>query len=361
MSEIIIIGSSDEHLADINPGFRKDNYRDSILEKLEYQGKLARKANADVVARAGDFIHVKPANKTTYGTMTKAAAIHRAYHCDTVAIPGNHDMSYNDPTTLGRQPLGFLMESGVFKPLHDREIIKGSLKARLIGVGYTTDLAVDGLQELVRKRPDDGYVVAFVHALASMDPGEKIQSFFNERIFDYRDLVFEGCPDAYVFGHYHKDQGIVDHMGIKFVNLGAVSRGALTFENLERKPKSSVIKINSQGLFVEEHVLPHKDASEVFDLERKKTLDKQKDNLSDFLAQLRTTTNLPAQEGVESRKAMMATFPDDLRDLITETMEAAEAGTLEEGLWFMITLPICLTPEDNPSSSVRRSISFGTF
>lgn len=361
MSEIRIVTSSDEHLCEINPGYRVGSYRDDILTKLEWQGKFARSVNADIVARAGDFIHIKAANKTTYGTMTKVANIHGAYHCETAVIAGNHDMSYNDPSTLDRQPLGFLMESGVFKPLHDREIIKGSLKTRLVGVGYTTDLAVDGLQDLVRKRPGDGYVVAFVHALASMAPSEKIQSFFNEPVFDYRDLVFEGCPDAYVFGHYHKDQGIVDHMGIKFVNLGAVSRGALTFENLDRKPKVSSIKINSQGLFVEEHVIPHKDSSEIFDLERKKTLEKQKDDLSDFLAQLRTTANLPAQEGAESRKAMMETFPDDLRDLITETMEAAEAGTLDESLWSTTIPSICHTPEDNHLLNVRRNINFDTF
>ncbi len=329
MSEIRLVTSSDEHLADLAPGFRKDDYRASILRKLEWQGDLCRKLQSHALLRGGDFFHLKAANRTTYATSVAATEIHRNYSCPTYAIAGNHDMSYNDPASIPRQPLGLMLESGVFRPMNDAVFEDGTTKVRVVGVEYTTDLDVGGLHELVKKRDDDGYVVAFVHALAAMAPDEKIQSFFHERIFDYRDLVFEGCPDVYVFGHYHKDQGIVDHLGTKFVNLGAISRGALTFENLERQPKVSIIRANSRGISVEEHIVPHEDAAQVFDLERKKKLDKERRSLDDFITQLRVTASLPAEEGMASRKAMLAKFPDDLRNLILETLESAEAGTLE--------------------------------
>src|SRR5690606_7493663 len=151
-------------------------------------------------------------------------AIHRGYHCRTHALGGNHDMSKNDPTSINRQPLGVMYNSGVFDPLIDHRFQSASMCVRAIGVDYIVDLRYYGLHDMVRKKPGDTYTIAFVHALAAMDPGEKSQSFFNERIFDYRDLVFEGCPDVYVFGHYHKDQGIQEHNGVQFVNLGAVSR-----------------------------------------------------------------------------------------------------------------------------------------
>lgn len=329
MSEIRLITSSDEHLSDLAPGFRKDDYRASILRKLEWQGELCKKFNTNALLRGGDFFHVKAANKTTYATTTAAAEVHRRYPCPVYAIAGNHDMSYNDPASVSRQPLGLMIESGVFKPMKDVVLEDGSTRVRVVGVEYTTDLDVDGLHDLVRKRPDDGYVVAFVHALASMAPEEKIQAFFHERIFDYRDLVFEGCPDVYVFGHYHKDQGIVDHLGTKFVNLGAISRGALTFENMERKPKVSLIKADSRGISVEEHVVPHEDAAQVFDLDKKKKLDQERRSLDGFIAQFRANAALPQAEGMAARKEMLNQFPDDLRNLVLETLEAAEAGTLE--------------------------------
>lgn len=327
MSEIRFLTSSDEHLADLAPGFRKDDYRSSILKKLEWQGGMARRFNANAVVRAGDFLHVKAANKTTMRTLGMAARTHRNYHCPTYAVAGNHDMSNNDPASILSQPLGVLFGAGVFTELREQEFVSGSLKVRTIGVEYTTDLDVDGLHDLVRKK-DENYTVAFVHALAAFAPEEKIQSFFNERVFDYRDLVFDGCPDVYVFGHYHKDQGIVDHMGVKFVNLGAVSRGALTFENMERQPKVSLITINSQGVSVEEHVIPHEDASDIFDVERKKKLEAERKSLDEFVLKLRSDAVEGSSDSLESRKRDLEKYPE-LRDLALELLETAEHGSLE--------------------------------
>lgn len=330
MSEIRLLTSSDEHVADLNPGFRKDDYRASILRKLEWQGELAAKFRAAAVLRGGDLFHVKAANKTTMRTMSAVARIHRAYSCPTYALPGNHDMSTNDPASVPSQPLGVLLASQVFQPLQEQVFVDGSMSLRVVGVEYTTDLDTDGLHELVRKRGDHTYTVAVVHALAAMAPEERIQSFFHEKIFDYRDLVFDGCPDAYVFGHYHKDQGIVDHMGVKFVNLGAISRGALTFENMERQPKVSLIRADSRGLHIEEHVVPHEDASQVFDLERKKRLDVERRSLDDFITMLRSNVEMSSASTLEARKAELERLPNDLRSLATEMLEAAEAGTLED-------------------------------
>jgi len=329
MSEIRLLTSSDEHLADLAPGFRKDDYRSAILSKMEWQGEMARRFQSNAILRGGDFFHVKAANKTTMRTMAMAARIHRKYPCPVFALAGNHDMSNNDPITVPQQPLGVMLESGVFNLLKEQTFESGSMKVRVIGVEYTTDLDVDGLHDLVRKK-DETYTIAFVHALAAMSPEERIQKFFNERIFDYRDLVFDGCPDVYVFGHYHKDQGIIDHLGIKFVNLGAISRGALTFENLERKPKISLIKCNSQGISVEEHIVPHADASQVFDLDLKKRMDNERRSLNEFISQLRENAALASDNSMEVRKKDLERYPDDLRRLALDILEEAASGSHSE-------------------------------
>ena len=327
MSKIRFLTSSDEHLADLAPGFRKDDYRNSILQKLIWQGQTAKRASCDAVLRGGDFFHVKAANKTTHATVQLAASIHNEYSCRTYALSGNHDMTNNDPdSVLRQQPLGVLYRTGIFNQLTEQVFEDGSMKVRVVGVPYTTDLNVDQLHSMVRKRDDDGHVVAVVHALASFAPDEKIQSFFNETIFDYRDLVFNGCPDAYVFGHYHKDQGIVDHLGVKFINLGAVSRGALTFENLERKPKVSLLSFTSQGVDAEEIEIPCADASDIFDLSLKKRLDNERKDLSDFISKLKSNTS----SEVLDRNAMLQHYPDSLRTLALDILEAAESGVLDE-------------------------------
>jgi hypothetical protein len=328
MSEIRFITSSDEHVADQNPIFRKDSYREAIFAKLVWQGEQAKRFDADAVLRGGDFWHIKAANKTTMASLVNAIGIHKAYPCPTYAVIGNHDMSNNDPGSVIRQPVGVMLHS-IFNPLHDQVFTDGTMRVRVVGVDYTTDLADDGLQQQVRKRDGDTYTIAVVHALAAMAPQERIQSFFNERIFDYRDLVFEGCPDVYVFGHYHKDQGIVDHLGVKFVNLGAISRGALTFENLERQPKIASIICNSQGISIEEHIIPHADASVVFDLERKKKLENVRRGFDEFISKLQANMAMASGNEVQQRIEAFqhsTDFSSDLKVLMTEIMQAAELG-----------------------------------
>ena len=332
MSEIRFLTSSDEHLSDLSPGFRKDDYRGAVLRKLEWQGELAKKFGADAVLRGGDLFHVKAANKTTMSTLAAVAGIHRRYPCPAYSTAGNHDMSQNDPVTVPRQPLGVLFESGAVRPLRDEVFTSGSMKVRVVGVEYTTDLDDEGLRDLVRKRGGDTYTIAVVHALAAHSPEQRIQSFFHERIFDYRDLVFDGCPDAYVFGHYHKDQGVQEHLGVQFVNLGAVSRGALTFENLERVPKVSTIICTSQGLSIEEHEIPCGDAFAVFDLEKKARLEEERKSLDDFISMIRTVSNSPDDGGVRERLEAFrkADYPEDVKRVVLATVEAAEAGVLDE-------------------------------
>ena len=325
MPEFRFLTSSDCHLAEKPPGFRRPGYKDHILEKLIWQGEQAKKIKAHAVLRIGDFFNDKVSSRTTHDTVALSAKIHRDYPCETLSVVGNHDMSFNDVGTVDKQPLGVLYKAGIFG-LVDKIYESGDFKVRVVGVDYMPDLDVEGLHDIVRKK-DENITIAAVHLLAAMAPKEKIQSFFKEKIFDYRDLVFEGCPDVYVFGHYHKDQGIVEHMGVKFVNLGAVSRGALTFENLERKPKVSYIKVTPNGVNVEEIMVPHKDASEVFDLELKKRLVKERITINEFIQKYQEHKNLSSESSMQERLASLEKFPEDLRRVIMELMEigAAEA------------------------------------
>jgi len=328
MSEIRFLTSSDEHVADISPGYRKDNYRDSILTKLEWQGHLAKKYNSTAILRGGDLFHVKPANKTTMRTVAEVGRIHHSYHCPTYLVPGNHDITHNDVTSIPGQPLGVLFATKSIQNLRDSTFESGSMKVRVVGVEYTVDMNDGALREMVTKK-DENYTIAVVHALAAMAPEEKIQSFFNEKIFDYRDLVFPGCPDAYIFGHYHKDQGIVDHMGVKFVNLGAVSRGALTFENLERKPKVSLIKVNSSGISIEEVNIPCADASEIFDLDKKSRIDRQRKNLTEFTEMLKISHSVTDKNDISHFRSELNKFPDDIKSLANDILHLAESGVNE--------------------------------
>jgi predicted phosphodiesterase len=331
MSEIRFLTSSDEHLSDQTPAFRKDDYRASILSKLRWQGEIAQKFRADAVLRGGDFFHVKKADRTSMATIINVMAIHRAYPCPTYAVAGNHDMVYGDPTTLIRQPLGVLFESKTFTHLTEEIFESGTMSVRVVGIEYDPDMNTEKLIKAVTSKGHT-YTVAVVHALAEMSPSQRTQSFFNEEIMDYRDLVFPGCPDVYVFGHYHKDQSVQEHMGIKFVNLGAIARGALTVENLDRKPKIALMKFNSSGVSVEEEVVPHEEANVIFDLDRKQVIETSQQSMTVFLDKLRSNAAMIGKSDVRRRLNQFLEsedFSNDEKMTVREIFEAAEAGQEE--------------------------------
>jgi len=330
MSEIRMITSSDEHLCDYSPGFRKDDYRAAILRKLEFQGSFVKKFSANCFLRGGDFFHVKSPGKTSHRTMADVIKIHQSYKCPVYALIGNHDMLFNNLDTVDKQPLNVLYESKIFRPLVDELIESGSLRVRIVGVPYIPGLNIDVLQEMVKKSDDDIYTIAVIHVLASYAPVDRFQTYYGEQIFDYRDLIFNGCPDVYVFGHYHKDQGIQKIGDTYFVNLGAISRGSLTFENMERKPKISSIIFNSSGISIEEHIIPHDDAAEVFDLNKKKQLDIERKSLDDFINQLKSGSKFDGKDAVRDRFNSFdwKQFIPDLRQVVFDTIEAAESGVL---------------------------------
>jgi DNA repair exonuclease SbcCD nuclease subunit len=327
MGKIRFVTSSDEHVADLSPGFRKDDYRATILGKLQWQLEFAERAEANALLRGGDLFHVKAANKVTHGTVQALLSMHMKSRVPTFALSGNHDMSNNDPeSVLRQQPLGVLYRSEAMTQLTEKIFEDDGVRVRVVGVEYTHDLDVDRLLALTAKRPDDQYVVAVVHALAAMAPSEKIQSFFNEPIFDYRDLVHSASPDVFVFGHYHKDQGIQEHMGTRFVNLGSISRGSLTFENMERKPKVGLLEFTGNGIHAEEVIVPHKDPAEVFDLSKKKQLDAERRSLDEFVRMLQADTKIGS--GFDKDKEL-AKYPEELRNLALTILEAVEAGVAE--------------------------------
>jgi len=88
------------------------------------------------------------------------------------------------------------------------------------------------------------------------------------------------------FGHWHKDQGVVRIDGRYFINQGAVSRGALIKENLERKPQVVLIEVTNEGVTVGTIPLKVAPVAEVFNLERKDRRDRESEVISQFAERL---------------------------------------------------------------------------
>lgn len=328
MNRLAFVFRTDVHAADKGPESWKGDYAEEIFSDLVQIGDIAKAHQASAVLDGGDFFHVKRPSANSHGLVARIARIHSAYPCPVWSIEGNHDIAYNNLDTLERQPLGVLYDAGVFKHLREEVFQSGPLQVRVVGVPYVPDRSLDFLRGL-KKKPGDTHLIAIVHALAGKNPPAHVEDFFGEPVFRYGDLVFDQGPDAWCFGHWHRDQGI-ERLGDRwFVNQGSVSRGALVHENLERIPKVAVLTITDAGLDVQSVRLQVAPASEVFDLERKDRRDQEGEIIERFVRRLEEDAKFDASESVEESVKSLG-FAHEIRDLALTYLERGRAQRLRE-------------------------------
>jgi len=276
---------TDIHVADKSPGSWKADYRAETLSCLKQIGDIARKHRVTAVLDGGDFFHVKAASRTSHELVRQVVEIHKtAYHCPVYHVEGNHDVQANNLETCGRQPLGVLYAAGVFERLRDTTLTdEDGGTVRVVGLPFDIDRKVEDFY--VEKGSED-HLVVIAHTLAS-DTDREAPDFFGEPIFSYSDL--EGADaDVFCFGHWHKDQGIVNS---RFVNTGSVSRGALNHDNVGRTPKVVLMEFG-ESVTLTEIPLQVKPADEIFDFDRKERQEEQDRSIEEFVQKIRADVSL---------------------------------------------------------------------
>jgi DNA repair exonuclease SbcCD nuclease subunit len=285
---------------------------------------LAREHEVTAVLDGGDYFHIKAASRNSHALVIKSISVQNAYPCSTYSVEGNHDVTYNNLNTLDEQPLGVLYEGGTFKRLRDEVFEDGGMRVRVVGVPYSPGRTLAELQA-IQKQPGDDFLLAVVHQLAGASPPAKVEDFLKDPVFRYQDLVSEKGPDAFMFGHWHKDQGVVEIGGKQFINQGAVSRGALINENTQRQPKVSLIEVTPSGLYVVEIPLSVAPAEDVFDFEKKERVEKETKSIDAFILQLQTNVNLDLAASIESNVAQL-NFSQDVRETALTYLARAREG-----------------------------------
>lgn len=312
MPRLSFLFRTDTHVCDRSPVSWKGDYPSEIWSNLEQVGKIAKEREITAVLDGGDYFHVKAASKNPHRLVEKTARIHRGYVCPTFEVEGNHDIAYNNLNTLPDQPLGVLFASGVFQPLREQVFKDGDLQIRVVGVPYSPMRRLDELLQ-IQKKPGDTHLLAVVHGLAAKSPPSQVEDFWNEPVFSYEALVSRNGPDIWMFGHWHKDQGIETIGGKQFVNLGALSRGALVRENLERIPKVALIEATSGNLSVTPIPLSVAPAEDVFDLEKKAAQEKERHDIEQFVLQLVSDGAVDPDASIEENIRSLG-FADEVRD-----------------------------------------------
>jgi hypothetical protein len=147
---------------------------------------------------------------------------------------------------------------------------------------------------------DEDYLVCVAHVLASEKGGSM---FEGEDIVKYSDLE-NLAPDVWCFGHWHKDQGITEIAPNKWVvNIGSMTRGSLTQDNIERIPYLGSLGFDENGIYLEKIPLEVQPAEEIFDLEKREKEEIREDTMTTFVGSLKES--LASSSQTDLREAIM--------------------------------------------------------
>lgn len=335
---VTLVWRTDAHNSDEPPQSRTDDWTATVLDKLTQVGELARGVGAQGVLDGGDLFHIKSPSRNSHELVQQVAAVHRGYPCPTWATVGNHDVKHGSLEYLGESPLGVLFKSGALNPLYEPQheavfeedqvnprqwegggpVVK-PLKVRVVAVPYHgTSYDRNRLTTITKK--DEDYLVVIAHLLASDKPGE---FFFKEDVIQYREIM-NLDPDLWLFGHWHKDQGVKVLGGKTFVNIGSLTRGALTQDEIVRIPKAAVLRFDRKGVHVEEVPLNCRPSAEVFDIAGKARAEERDSTMEVFVDNLQRTLSRKDEKSLLD-EVRGADAPDEIRERALHYLERAGA------------------------------------
>lgn len=316
---VTFIWRTDVHQSDASPASRTDDWPSTVEDKLRQINQMAAARNATLILDGGDLFHIKTPNRNSHERVGGIIKIHQEAPCPTAINVGNHDVKHGDIRYLKLSPLEVLFRSDSAMRCYDNhEIwihsIAGSeekpkvsahrplrtsindLTVRIVGVPYH-GVKYDHARFSDIQKGDEDHLVVCAHVLASKSGGAM---FEGEDILSYKD-VSRLLPEASAvcFGHWHKDQGItVLDNGCHVVNVGSLTRGSLSADEVERIPCAASVTLSKGGLIQCDKIpLAVRPSTDVFDLvKRSKAVsvetrsDKVSQKLSEVIRAVSTET-----------------------------------------------------------------------
>lgn len=322
---ITLVWRTDVHMADASPQSRTDNWPDTIINKLAQVGEIARGVNADAVIDGGDFFHVKSPTRNSHEVVRRVTEVHSRYPCPVYANVGNHDVKYGSIEFLNESPLAVLFETNVFRRLYDtHEALFTSddgTTVRVVGVPYHgTKYDLNKFTSIVKG--NETFLIVVAHCLASPKGGTMFEA---EDIIGYSQLT-NLDPDVWCFGHWHKDQGVTEIANGKWVvNVGSLSRGSISQDDVGRIPSCVVMRASIIGMEIEQVMLKVGKPADVFDIGAKERSTNRKVAMDIIVDQLKSNLTMRDSGSVLDVVRGANNVPDEVKERTIDYLERAGA------------------------------------
>lgn len=287
MSTLKFLTFSDVHISSVNPESRTGSYEGDIFGKLDQIRKVGKAVKADFFAFSGDLFHLKAPMRNPHGLNSKLIELFSSFSGPIYATEGNHDLKQDSYETFDEQPLNVLYKSKAL--IQARDVVQqfGDFKVRVRSFPFQEEPDLSTYPK--SEKGDWDFSICLLHLYTSKNGG----ALFARELYSYEDISQLG-DDIFVIGHYHIDQGIerITFKGKEqiFINVGAISRGSLSEDNIERSPKIGYITVDKKdGVCTYQCntvALKVKPVQQVFDVEKKEQNKKQTKEMEEFVAKL---------------------------------------------------------------------------
>lgn len=319
MPRYLICG--DIHQNATGPGARKDSWPDEINAKLKFISELAAKNKCDAILQLGDCWNLKNPARTPHWLIQSTHDAMTTADVEWHFVAGNHDESNDRYDSIDRQPLGTLSK---MRNMH--LVYKQSEHfPEVYGIPYLQDWStlpawIDEYNEHREKHPEIERGIIITHASLFPRKDEPIYDFIADE--DLAGML--KYPTTVMHGHLHFSQGSRVYGDVEIINYGAISRGSLHKETINRQPQ--VYIYNTATGKHKTYNIPVKPPEEVFILEPHELEKERTEKLTEFLSGL-DTDSTGVVTSVEQMVEHVTTTQDvssDVKVLVSELLDFAQ-------------------------------------
>ena len=285
---LLVIG--DPHIEGRTPGFRKDDFPQTILRKLRWCLETARQ-NKLLPVFLGDVFD-KPRDNPTW---LIGELIDLLMPWPAIGIFGNHDCA--DPQLGENDSLSILIKAGCYQLISEQSYWTGLIEGRRVvvaGSSYRQRIPQFFDVEKIPKDSmfEDAPVVVWL-AHHDIDIG----NYKNGKFGPYEMIGV----DLLINGHIHRPADPVRKGKTTWMNPGNISRRTRSEHSRKHVPKVLQVTFTDDGYETKSIVVPHEPFADVFHLDETET-GEQAEHSSSFVAGLKTLTKRRTSSGAGLRE-----------------------------------------------------------
>lgn len=230
---------TDAHIRGNNPSSRRDNFFETLKDKLSELVNVAQENKVKHVIFGGDLFDRPDISLAVVKDFIK---IIKNFPLPLLCVIGNHDVYGQNPGTVNRTILGLLEELGIVEFLSNTPkvlITESNKTIQITGTHYYYDIDGTEKDSYIVKEKDCDFSIHVAHGFLLEKP------FNNEVRYTLIDEIANlTLADITLVGHYHSGFGVKKYNGKYFVNPGAISRISNTVSEIYRIPSYAIIDID---------------------------------------------------------------------------------------------------------------------